>query len=119
MSAAVLLLAGGLALAEPPPVVVVRPLPLRERPALRPGYTKTELIAAAWVDRTVSYTPLGAIEAADGPLLATPAAFSCTVQGNQLTVSYTREGFDTEGLPATGTCGEGDGAFAFRIRVEK
>ncbi len=118
MLAVLFLLAGGAADAAPPPTIVVRPLPARERPVAAAGASKADIIAAAWTDTTTAFHQLGAVTLPDGSALASPPSFTCLVSGSQLTVSYVREGFVTRDLPAHGTCGEGDAAVQFRIEVE-
>jgi hypothetical protein len=117
--AALFVLAGDVAEARPLPVVVVRPLPVREAPVLGDNPSKAELIAASWVERTVSHLRIGKVTAQDGTWPSSHAGFTCTVSAGDLTVSYTREGFDVEGLPKLATCGEGESAVMFRVRVEE
>jgi hypothetical protein len=104
--------------ARSPRTVIVRPLPPLERAAVVGPPTKEQLIAASFVDYTVTHTPLGRVEQESGGLLGFPAIFTCVVAANQLTVSYTREGIDAAALPRVGACGTGKEAIRFRIRVE-
>lgn len=105
--------------AEPLPVVKVRALPAHPPVVLASGYTKTELISAMFRQSTVAYHPLVAIEGGAGAWAATPPAFTCTLVGQVLTVSYTREGFDTRALPDVGTCQTEERQMRFRIRVDR
>jgi len=104
--------------ARSPRTVIVRPLPAPVRAAVVGPPTKEQLIAASFVDYTVTHTPLGRVEQESGGLLGFPAVFTCVVAANQLTVSYTREGIDAAALPRFGSCGTGKEAVRFRIKVE-
>ena len=110
------LLLAGLALADPLPTVTVRPLPAKPIATLQAGFSKAQLIAAVGTDSTVAYHPILAVEG--GVWFSTPNTFTCSVLNNMLTVSYTREGFTTVGLPEQGSCTSGDRAIPFRIEVE-
>ena len=112
-----LLLAVAIADARPLPTFVVRPLPARVVPVLTADATKAERIAAAWVERTWSYLPLGAVKGADGAWVGTPG-FTCTAAAGTLTVSYLREGFEVKGLPKVGACTQGKERVRFRIEVD-
>ncbi|MDP2312197.1 MAG: hypothetical protein Q8P41_04775 [Pseudomonadota bacterium] len=109
--------------ARPLRTVVVRPLPavvpVHADPAPQGAGepTKAQLIAAAYVDYTVTHTALGRVGAKDGGLEPYPSVFTCVVTEHVLTVSYTREGIDPAVLPAFGTCGLGEDAVRFRIKV--
>ena len=104
--------------ARPLRTVTVRPLPAPVRAAVVGPPTKEQLIAASYVDYTVTHTPLGRVAQESGGLIGFPAIFTCVVAANQLTVSYTREGVDVAALPRVGACGTGKEAIRFRIRVE-
>lgn len=110
------LLLAGLVLADPLPTVTVRPLPVKPAVPLPASYTKAQLIAAMGTDSTVAYQPIQVVDG--GVWFSTPKGFSCLVIKDVLTVSYTREGFVTEGLPEQGACTSGDQAVIFRIEVE-
>lgn len=112
-------LASPVAHARPLGTVVVRPLPPAATLAVGGAPTREQIIAASYVDYTVTHTTLGRIDAADGVLVPFPSAFTCIVTGQVLAVSYTREGIDTDALPRFGTCGLGDDAVRFRIKVKR
>ncbi|MDP2310494.1 MAG: hypothetical protein Q8P18_31035 [Pseudomonadota bacterium] len=116
--ALLVLLASEHADARPLRTVIVRPLPPLVPVRSEGAPTKGELIAASFVEYTVTHTTIGRVDAADGGLEPFPSVFTCVVSEHVLTVSYTREGIDAASLPSIGTCGLGEAAVRFRIEVE-